>query len=92
LIEGFVCTGKPGPLPDWLDDPKRIDPYYVPFSLVLAGQYDAALDWTERQSGSTLPQVGVFWLRSALYRERMGDMPHYRELVERLATFQDDTE
>jgi TolB-like protein/Flp pilus assembly protein TadD len=92
LVEDFVRTGKPGQLPDWLADPKRIDPYYVPLTLVLAGQNDAALDWIEKQSGTTLPQPGAYWLKSALYREKMGDMPRYQELVERLVTVGNEPE
>jgi len=86
LIEDFVRSGKPGRAPDWFADPRRIDPYYVFLALVCAGQYEAALDQIERQSGSTIPLSAAYFLNSVLYREKMGDMPRYRELVKRLAT------
>jgi TolB-like protein/Tfp pilus assembly protein PilF len=84
LIEDFVRTGKPGQPPDWFSDPKLIDPYYTSLSLVCAGQYEAALDLMEWQAQSTIPRVAAYYLNSALYREKMGDMPRYQELVKRL--------
>jgi len=92
LIESFVLTGKPGQTPDWINDPKRIDPYYASLALVLAGQYEAALDLTERQSKSTIPQSVVYYLNSTLFQETMGDMPRYQELVKRIGTFETGTD
>ncbi len=92
LIEDFVRNGKVGQEPDWFSDPKRIDPYYASLALVCAGQYEAALDLIERQSESTIPLAGAYYLNSVLYREKMGDMPRYQELVKRLVTVGPDTQ
>jgi len=61
-------------------------------ALVLAGQYEAALDLIERQSKGTIPQSVVFYLRCALFQEKLGDMPRYQELVQRIATFEPGTD
>jgi tetratricopeptide (TPR) repeat protein len=86
LIEDYVQTGQPGELPDWLDDPMLIDRYYASFTLVCAGHYEAALDLIEQQAESSIPNIAAAMLRSALYQEKMGDIPRYQELVARLAT------
>jgi len=86
IIEKYVNTGKPGPVPDWLDDPTLIDRYYVSYVLVCAGQYEAALDMIERQAASSIPNLAGNMLRSFLYQEKMGHMPRYQELVTRLVT------
>jgi TolB-like protein/tetratricopeptide (TPR) repeat protein len=91
LIEDFVRSGKAGQPPDWVKDPKRVDPYYAPLALVCAGQYEAALDEIERQSESTIPIGAAYFINSALFQEKMGDMPRYRELAKRLATVGADT-
>jgi TolB-like protein/Tfp pilus assembly protein PilF len=92
LVEEFARTGNPGQLPDWIDDPERMDPYYASLTLVLAGQYEAALDTIERHSQSTIPHAASFWLNSELFREKLGDMARYRQLVKRLATVAPDPE
>ena len=84
LIEAFVRTGKAGQPPDWFEDPKQIDPYYVTLALVCAGQYEAALDWVERQAKSTIPELAVAYLNSALFHEKMDGIPRYRELLAKL--------
>ena len=86
LIEEYVNSGKPGPLPDWLDDPTLIDRYYASYTLVCAGQYEAALDLIEWQSESSIPNIAGAMLRRSLYQEKMGHIPRYQELVTRLAT------
>jgi TolB-like protein len=90
IIEAFVRTGKPGQTPDWLDDPMLIDLYYSTFVLVCAGQYEQALDLTERVSTSNIPYSVVVFLRSVLFQDKMGHMPRYHELVTRLATVEPD--
>jgi len=92
LIEDFARTGKPGQTPDWINDPKHVDPYYASLALVLAGQYEAALDLIERRSKGTIPQSVVFYLHCALFQEKLGDMPRYQELVQRIATFETGTD
>jgi tetratricopeptide (TPR) repeat protein len=92
LIEGFVRTGKPAEPPPWISDPNMIDPYYAAFTLVCAGQYEAALDMVEQQTAGNIREIGVFFLNSALFREKMGDMPRYQELVRRLAMVGDRTQ
>ena len=91
VIEDFVRTGTPGQVPDWLDDPNLMDQYYASFVLVSAGQYEAALDLIEQQSESNIPHIGAYFLWSALYQEKMGHIPRYQELVQRLATIEPDT-
>jgi TolB-like protein len=86
LIETYVNTGEPGPLPDWLDDSELIDRYYASYTLVCAGHYEAALDLIERQSESSIPNIAAAMLRSALYQEKMGHIPRFQELLTRLAT------
>lgn len=86
LIEAYVTTGQRGQIPDWLDDSSLIDRYYASFTLVCAGHYQAALDLIEEQAESSIPNIAAAMLRSALYQEKMGDMPRYQELVKRLAT------
>ena len=56
------------------------------YTLVSAGQYEAALDLIERQSASNIPHLATEFLNSALYREAMGDMPRYQDLVAKLVT------
>ena len=89
-IEESVQTGQPGPVPDWIDDPGSIDQYYASFALVCAGQYEGALDFLERQSQSNIPHLAAFYLHTALFREKMGHLPRYRELVKKLATIETD--
>lgn len=84
FIEESVRTGKPAQPPDWLDDPKRMDPYYASFALVCAGQYELALDLLERQAAGNIPHVAAYHLNSTLYKETMGLMPRYQALVARL--------
>ncbi|MGA9575263.1 MAG: hypothetical protein WBS20_15090, partial [Lysobacterales bacterium] len=84
LIEAFVRTGRAGQPPDWFYDPRQIDPYFVTFALVCAGQYEAALDWVERQAKSTIPEVAVSYLHSELFHEKMDGIPRYRALLEKL--------
>lgn len=86
LIEDYVNTGKPGTLPDWLDDPTLVDRYYASFILVSSGQYEAALDLIEQQAESSIPHLASYLLRSALFQEKLGDIPRFKELVTRLAT------
>ena len=86
LIEDFVQSGTPGQPPDWLYDPLLVDPYFISFILVCAGQYEAALDLIEQQSQSNIPNLGPYFLKSALYREKLDHIPRYHELVTRLAT------
>jgi tetratricopeptide (TPR) repeat protein len=86
LVEKYNISGDSGEMQDWLDDPKRLDPYYIPLTLTLAGQYQAALDSVERHAQSTIPHSAVFWLNSEILQEKLGNKPRYRELVERLTT------
>jgi len=86
LIEEFVNTGKTGQPFPWLNDTTVLDSYYASYALVCAGQYEAALDLIERQSESSIPHVAAFFLKSALYQEKMGHIPRYQELVTRLTT------
>ncbi len=86
LIEEYYKTGKPAPLPDWFKDSTLIDRYYVSYALVCAGQYEAALDLIEQQAESSIPNLAGYMLRSALYQEKMGHIPRFQALVERLAT------
>jgi TolB-like protein/cytochrome c-type biogenesis protein CcmH/NrfG len=90
IIEAFVRTGKPGQTPDWLNDQKLIDQYYPSVVLVCAGQYEQALDLIERVSKGSIPLSAVYYLRSALFQEKIGHMPRYQELVTRLTTFESD--
>lgn len=86
LVEEYATRGKLGNVPEWLDDPKRLDPFYIPLVLTLAGQYESALDAVERHAQSTIPHTAVFWLNSQFLEEKLGDRPRYRELVKQLAT------
>jgi len=90
VIEEFVRTGKPGQTPDWLNNPNLIDLYYSSFVLVCSGQYEQALDLTERRSTSNIPYSVVVFLRSVLFQEKMGHIPRYQELVTRLTTVESD--
>jgi len=51
----------------------------------------AALDMVERQTAGNTRETGAFFLNSVLFREKMGDVPRYPELVKRLATAGDRT-
>ncbi len=92
LIEEFVKTGVPGNPPDWLNDTLLVDPFYASFILVCAGQYEAALDLIERQAESNIPYLAPFFLKSALYQEKLGHIPRYEELTKRLATVEPGTD
>jgi TolB-like protein/Flp pilus assembly protein TadD len=92
LIEAFVKTGVPGQAPDWLNDPLLVDPFYASYILVCGGQYENALDLIERQAESNIPYLAPFFLKSALYQEKLGHIPRYRELVKRLATVEPGTD
>lgn len=89
-IEESVRTGKSGQPPVGLDDPILVDPYFATFALVCAGQYEGALDLIEQQSASNIPHSGVFYLKSALFQEKMSHIPRYQELVARLTTVESD--
>jgi tetratricopeptide (TPR) repeat protein len=91
LIEEFVRSGKPGHLPDWLNDLNLLDPYSASFLLVCVGQYEEALDLIERQSAGNIPHSVVGFLTAVLYQEKMGHIPRYQELVTRLTTVEPDT-
>jgi tetratricopeptide (TPR) repeat protein len=92
LIEEFVRTGIPGHVPDWLNDPNLLDPYYASFVLVCVGQYEQALDLIERQSAGNIPHSVVAFLTAVLYQEKMGHIPRYQELVTRLTAVEPDTD
>ncbi len=87
-IEDSIRSGKPLPLPAWFENPNAIDQYAASLVMVCAGDYEGALDLIERQSESNIPHLAAYYLNSVLYREKMGHMPRYRELVRRLATFE----
>ena len=80
--------GQPVPVPAWIYNPDAIDQYAASMILVCAGRYEDALDLIEQQSNSNIPHLAAYYLRSALYKEKMGHIPRYQELVKRLATFE----
>ena len=88
-IEKFNLNGKPVPLNDIIYDPVSFDQYYTNFALVLGGHYDKALDIIEQQANSNIPVTGTIFLHSRFYQEKMGHMPRYQELVQRLATMKE---
>lgn len=90
-IEEYVKTGNPGQSPAGIDDPKLFDPYYASFALVSAGQYEGALDLIEQQSASNIPHLAAYYLNSVLFKEKMGHIPRYQELVSRLTTVDSGT-
>jgi len=92
FIEETIRSGKPGQLPAEFKDPTLLDPYFATFALVCAGQYEDALDLIEEQSSSNMPHMGVLYLKSHLFQEKMGDIPRYQELVIRLVTVESDTD
>ena len=79
---------NPDQVPDWFSDPKSIDPYHAVFLLVCAGQYEGALDWIEQRSASNMPHPAAFYLKSDLFQKKMGHIPRFQELVERLITIE----
>lgn len=87
--ERFAISGEAGELPDGLAELIEFDSYFAAPILVSAGQYEAALDYIERQSRTSLPETVTRFLRSAQFREALGDMPRYQDLVERLTTVED---
>jgi len=91
-IEKFILNGTPVPLNEIIYDPVSFDQYYTNFALVLGGHYDKALDVIERQSKTNIPITSAFFLRSYLYQKKMGHMPRYQELVQRLATMKEKEE
>ena len=90
FIEESIRTGKPVKQPDWLNDPSPFDPYLASVVLVSAGQYEQTLDLIERLSKSNIPHTGAYNLHTVLFREKMGHLPRYQELVTRLVTFEFD--
>ena len=90
FIEASIRTGKPVQRPVWLNDPNLVDPYFASLVLVYAGQYEEALDLIERQSISNIPHTGAYYLNSFLFREKMGHIPRFQELVTRLTTIESD--
>jgi len=86
FIEESIRTGKPAQTAVWLKDLNLYDPYLASLVLVSAGQYEEALDLIERQSISNIPHTGAYFLNSVLFREKMGNIPRYRDLVTRLTT------
>jgi len=90
FIEESVRLGKPGQPPVGLNDPNLVDPYFASVALVLAGQYENALDFIEQLSASNIPHTGALYLNSALFQEKMGHIPRFQELVTRLATIESD--
>jgi len=91
FIEESVRTKKPGQLPVGFYDPNLLDLYFASFALVIAGQYEDALDLIEQQSVSTIPHSAAFYLNSVLFQEKMDHIPRYQELVTRLTTVESDT-
>jgi TolB-like protein/Tfp pilus assembly protein PilF len=85
-IEKFIIEGTAVPLNDFIYDPVSYDQYYTSMALVLGGHYNKALDTIEQQSKSYISISGVYFIHSQLYRQAMGHLPRYQELVERLAT------
>jgi TolB-like protein len=85
-IETFIIEGTTVPINDVIYDPVSHDQYYTSMALVLGGHYNKALDTIERLSKSNIPLAGVFFMHSQLYKQSMGDMPRYQELLERLST------
>ena len=90
FIEESIRTGKSVKQPDWLNDPSLSDPYLASIVLVSAGQYEQTLDLIERHATSNIPHTAAYNLHTALFREKMGHLPRYQELVTRLATFEFD--
>ena len=77
---------------EMINDPSLSDPYLASIVLVSAGQYEQTLDLIERLSKSNIPHTGAYNLHTALFREKMGHLPRYQELVTRLVTFEFDTD
>lgn len=90
FIELANRADSPAKLPDWIDDPNLLDPYLAAIALVSAGHYELALDLIEKESKSNIPHAGAYNLNSALFREKMGHLPRYQDLVTRLVTFEFD--
>lgn len=92
LIEAFDRTGIPAQLPLWINDIELVDQYYASLILVCAGQLEEALNMVEQQSESNIPHLAAYFLHSALYKEKLGHIPRYQALVERLATLENGTD
>ena len=92
FIEVANRAESPAKLPDWIDDPNLLDPYLAAIALVSAGHYEQALDLIERVSKSNIPHAGAYNLNSVLFREKMGHLPRYQDLVTRLVTIEPDRE
>ena len=83
-VEAFVVDNEVGELPAAIYDPQQFDHYYTALVLVCAGQYELALDFMERRSIADLRLPASSYIASELFREKMGSLPRYRELAERL--------